>query len=65
MLKIKTKKSVSKRIVKITKKGKVMRRRITAQHLARRKSKRTRKNAGKKTTVNSANKRIINLTPYK
>jgi ribosomal protein L35 len=65
MPKIKTRKSASKRIAKITKGGKVIRRKITAQHLARKKSKRTRKTAGDKIALDTTDRKIINLLPYK
>jgi ribosomal protein L35 len=65
MPKIKTKKSASKRIAKVTRGGKIIRRKITAQHLARRKSQRTRKTSGDKTVVSIADKKITKLVPYK
>ncbi len=65
MPKIKTKKSASKRISKITKSGKIVRRKITSQHLARRKSKRTRKTSGDKRLLNKSDKSIIDFIPYK
>jgi len=66
MPKIKTRKSLSKRIVKVTKKGKILRRKTVAQHLAHRKTKRTKKESGKKITVSTANSRLAKaLAPYK
>ena len=65
MPKIKTKKSVSKRISKITKSGKVMRRKITSQHLCRRKSKRTRKESGDKKLLHKSDLKFNQLIPYK
>jgi large subunit ribosomal protein L35 len=65
MPKIKTVKSAAKRIVKITKNGKLIRLKMSGQHLARRKSKRARSNAFTKLSLKSADsKRIKRLVPY-
>jgi len=65
-MKQKTIKSARKRIIKITKRGKLLRRRLSAQHLAVGKSKRTLRSAGKKSTVSSADrKKIKRLIPYR
>lgn len=64
MPKIKTNKSARKRIVKVTKNKKIMRKKTTAQHLARRKSKRTLQESGEKRRVKKANEKIIELIPY-
>ena len=48
MPKLKTRKSLSKRVVKITASGRLLRRKTLSQHLAHRKSRRTRKNSGNK-----------------
>lgn len=66
MPKIKTRKSASKRLVKITGGGKLIRRKMLAQHLVRRKSRRTTKASGrdqefKKTQGN----KIKKLAPYR
>lgn len=63
--KIKTVKSAAKRIVKITPRGKFLRLKISTQHLARKKSKRSKKEALKKLKVAKADlKRIKRLVPY-
>jgi len=66
MPKIKTRKSASKRLVKVTATGKLIRRKMLAQHLVRRKSRRTTKTSGqnqefKKTQTN----KIKKLSPYR
>lgn len=64
MAKLKTKKSALKRIGKLTKKGKVMRLRLSSQHLASHKSKRTRQRAKEKTEFHKSNlKRLKKLVP--
>lgn len=64
MPKIKTKKAAQKRIGKITKKGRILRLRLSSQHLATRKSKRTRRSALKKTEFHKSNlKKIKKLVP--
>ena len=66
MPKIKTAKSVTKRIVNVTKQGKLVRLRMAAQHLAQRKSKRSRKNALTPLVITSRfKKRIRRLIPYR
>ena len=66
MPKIKTVKSASKRIVKISKNGKLMRLSMSSQHLVRRKSKRARKNALKKIALSLADSnKIKRLLPYR
>lgn len=66
MPKIKTSKSAKKRIVKITKNGKYIRRGMSAQHLARRKSKRTKNQAKENYLISKANiKTIKKLLPYR
>lgn len=65
MPKIKTVKSAAKRIARITKNGKVMRLGMSAQHLARRKSKRARKNAYNQSPIKEVDvKKIRRLVPY-
>lgn len=65
MPKIKTSKSASKRIVKITKNGKVIRLKMASQHLARKKSKRARRNALGQTGVSVSDiRKIKRLIPY-
>lgn len=65
MPKLKTVKSASKRIAKITKSGKILRFKISAQHLARKKSKRTKKEAKKKLAISKADlRKIKRLIPY-
>jgi ribosomal protein L35 len=64
-MKLKTNKSAKKRIVKITKTGKVISRRLSAQHLVAGKSKRTRRATGKKFVLKKADsKNIKKLVPY-
>ncbi|MBI2263205.1 50S ribosomal protein L35 [Candidatus Berkelbacteria bacterium] len=61
---MKTSKSAAKRM-KITKTGKVFRLQESAQHLARKKSKRRLKLAGRKSQVAAADiKRLKRLMPY-
>lgn len=65
MPKLKTVKSAQKRIIKITANGKLMRLTMSSQHLARKKSKRARKNALMNTTINKVNvKKMKRLVPY-
>lgn len=65
MPKIKTVKSAAKRIKKITKNGKIIRLEMSAQHLARRKSKRAKAKANNPTSVHATDaKRIKSLVPY-
>lgn len=64
-MKQKTVKSARKRIVKITKNGKIIRRKLSAQHLSAGKSKRTRSNADKTVTLKKADvRKIKKLVPY-
>lgn len=66
MPKIKTRKSASKRLARVTASGKLMRRKITAQHLVKRKTKRTIKGSGRsEEVVASEVKRLKKLTPYR
>jgi len=64
-MKLKTVKSAKKRIVKITKTGKILRRKLSAQHLSAGKSKRTRSNADKTVALKKADvSNIKKLVPY-
>ena len=64
-MKQKTVKSASKRIKK-TGKGKLMRRKILAQHLVMGKSKRARRDSGRATKIAKADlKKIKRLVPYR
>lgn len=64
-MKLKTVKTARKRITKITKSGKIMRRKLSAQHLVMGKSKRTRRSNQKTQPVSKANvKNIKKLVPY-
>lgn len=64
MPKAKTTKAISKRILKLTKKGKVLRRKITTQHLVRKKSKRSKSASGKVEIFNASKKEVNRLVPY-
>jgi ribosomal protein L35 len=65
-MKLKTVKSAKKRIVNITKNGKIIRRKMSAQHLVAGKSKRTRRSAVAETTLTkSFAKRVKQMVPYK
>lgn len=65
MPKIKTVKSAQKRIVKITSNGKILRLSMSSQHLARKKSKRARRNALQSRKINKVDvKKIKRLVPY-
>lgn len=65
MPKLKTSKSAQKRIVKITRSGKIIRRKMSAQHRTGGKSKRALSASKKETQVSSANlKTIKKLIPY-
>jgi large subunit ribosomal protein L35 len=65
MPKIKTVKTASKRISRITKNGKIMRMTMSAQHLARRKSKRAKQNALNQVVVHKTDaKQLKRLVPY-
>lgn len=66
MPKIKTSKSAAKRIINFTNQGKVISRAMSAQHLTRRKSKRTMQQSKSTILVNKSNlKKIKKLVPYK
>jgi ribosomal protein L35 len=66
MPKIKTRKSASKRLAKITSGGKLIRRKTLAQHLVKRKTKRTIKASGKAVEVAPSEvKKLKKLTPYR
>ncbi|MDH4358600.1 MAG: 50S ribosomal protein L35 [Candidatus Berkelbacteria bacterium] len=65
MPKIKTKKSIRKRVAKITGTSRILRRKTVSQHLCSRKSKRTKKNSGRKTGLTKADERKIRAqVPY-
>ena len=64
-MKLKTVKSAAKRIVKITRTGKVLHRKLSAQHLSAGKSKRVRSLADKTVAFNKVDaKNIKKLVPY-
>ena len=64
-MKQKTVKSAQKRLM-TTGSGKILRRKLSAQHLAMGKSKRVRRAAGKKVAVSRADQRKIRLlVPYR
>ncbi len=64
-MKLKTSKSAAKRIVKITRNNKIIRRKMSAQHLGQGKSKRTKKEAGKFLLVEKTElKKLKKLLPY-
>lgn len=64
-MKLKTVKTARKRIARVTKSGKILRRRMSAQHLVRNKSRRVRKNAGQKLAVTKSDiERMRHLIPY-
>jgi len=65
MPKLKTSKTASKRLSKLTAGGTPLRRRRLAQHLVRRKTRRNIKASGEKTVFSlSEGKKIIKLNPY-
>jgi len=65
MPKIKTKKSIKKRVAKVTGTKQILRRQTLSQHLCERKSKRTRKQSGQKTGLAKADeKKLRSLAPY-
>jgi ribosomal protein L35 len=65
-MKQKTVKTAKKRILKITSNGKIMMRKQSSQHLATRKSKRTKKASGQSVEVSRVNqKNIRRLVPNK
>ena len=55
----KTHKAASKRILKLSKRGKLMRRNLSAQHLATNKSKRSRRDSTKNTSFSNADRKKI------
>lgn len=64
-MKLKTSKSAKKRIVKITKNGKVLVRHASAQHLVAGKTKRTKRATSKTFTVKKADAgNLKKLVPY-
>lgn len=65
MPKLKTRKSVAKRVVKLTKTGKLMRRSTSAQHRTTGKSSRTLRQAKMKEALSAGDvKAIKNALPY-
>jgi ribosomal protein L35 len=66
MPKLKTNKTATKRIVKITATGKYLRRKTLAQHLVHRKSQRTIKSSGECIELNpTQTKTMKKLIPYR
>jgi ribosomal protein L35 len=66
MPKLKTRKSATKRLAKVTASGKLIRRKTLAQHLVKRKTKRTIKSSGKPSEVVASEvKKLKRLTPYR
>jgi len=66
MPKIKTRKSAAKRLVKTTSRGLLLRRRILAQHLVHRKSKRSVKQSGGSLVFSKGEReKIKKLIPYR
>lgn len=66
MPKLKTRKSASKRLAKVTGTGKLMRRKTLAQHLVHRKSRRTRKESGDNLEFSKTEiEKIKKLIPYR
>lgn len=65
MPKLKTRKSVAKRIVKVTSNGKLLRRSTSAQHRTTGKSKRTLRQAKMKEVLSSGDAKVIKqYLPY-
>lgn len=65
-MKQKTVKTAKKRVVKITKNGKLLRRKLSAQHLTQGKSKRVRKATDKTESIAKADiKKIKRMIPNK
>jgi len=65
MPKLKTNKTAAKRVKKITASGKILRRKILAQHLVHRKSSRTIEQSGQTLEFSkSDSKKIKRLVPY-
>jgi ribosomal protein L35 len=66
MPKLKTSKSAAKRVVKVTSKGKILIKKMSAQHRAKGKSKRSLAHAMSNFEVSKANiKTIKKLIPYR
>jgi len=66
MPKLKTNKTTSKRVVRITGGGKLLRRNILSQHLVARKSRRTIKASGEKKEFSPAEeKKLRKIIPYR
>jgi len=64
-MKLKTSKTAKKRIARITKTGKIFRRKMSAQHLVRNKSRRVRKLAKRKLLIAKADlEKVRRLVPY-
>lgn|GEM_PF-769889 len=64
-MKLKTSKTARKRITRITKTGKFLRRKMSAQHLVRNKSRRVKQAAGRKLAVSHSDmEKLRNLLPY-
>ena len=64
-MKLKTSKSAKKRVVKVTKKNKIIFKKMSAQHRTKGKSKRTLQNAMSNFEISQANtKTIKKLIPY-
>ena len=65
-MKLKTSKSAAKRVVNVTSRGKILLKKMSAQHRAKGKSKRTLKNAMINFDIARANtKTIKKLIPYR
>lgn len=65
IMKLKTVKSALKRIVRLTKTGKLIHRKLSAQHRVKGKSKRVRRDADKTVAFNNADaKNIKKMVPY-
>jgi ribosomal protein L35 len=65
MPKLKTRKSIAKRVVKITSNGKMMRRATSAQHRTTGKSQRTLRQAKMKTALSSGDAKALRKSlPY-
>jgi len=66
MPKLKTRKTASKRLIKVTASGKLLRRKTTAQHLVHRKSKRTIEGSGSSIQIGKSDlEKMKKLTPYR
>lgn len=65
-MKLKTSKSAAKRILKVTRRGKILRKGMSAQHRMKGKSKRSKRRAGLNFDIAKANARKIKrLIPYR